>query len=87
MFKKIRNIAKVVPAIILPVTAFAFLPSCGKSGTDAQQRLDSHNLPDTLVIATLYSPSSYFIYRDEPMGFDYDLIHRFTEAKGLEPED
>lgn len=84
MFKKIRNIAKVVPAIILPATAFAFLSSCGKSGTDAQQRLDSHNLPDTLVIATLYSPSSYFIYRDEPMGFDYDLIHRFTEAKGLE---
>lgn len=58
--------------------------SCGKSDGNTTQHLESHNLPDTLVIATLYSPSSYFIYRDEPMGYDYNLIYRFAQDKGLE---
>lgn len=60
--------------------------SCGKNegGSTSADRLGANTLPDTLVIATLYSPSSYFIYRDEPMGYDYNLIHRFAEEKGLE---
>lgn len=36
------------------------------------------SLPDTLVVGTLYSPTSYFIYRDEPMGYDYELISKFA---------
>lgn len=40
-------------------------------------------LPDTLRVATLYSPTTYFIYRDEPMGYDYSLVSDFAEAKGL----
>lgn len=40
-------------------------------------------LPDTLRVGTLYSPTSYFIYRDEPMGYDYDLINSFCEDKGM----
>ncbi|MBJ2183684.1 MAG: transporter substrate-binding domain-containing protein [Muribaculaceae bacterium] len=40
-------------------------------------------LPDTLRVATLYSPTSYFIYRDEPMGYDYTLVSDFAEAKGM----
>lgn len=35
-------------------------------------------LPDTLIIGTLYSPTSYFIYRDEPMGYEYELISKFA---------
>ena len=41
-----------------------------------------HPLPDTLRVATLYSPSSYFIYRETPMGYDYDLVNRLGEDKG-----
>ncbi|MDE6271172.1 MAG: transglycosylase SLT domain-containing protein [Muribaculaceae bacterium] len=40
-------------------------------------------LPDTLRVATLYSPTTYFIYRDEPMGYDYSLAADFAEAKGM----
>ena len=29
-----------------------------------------HTLPDTLRVATLYSPTSYFLYRDQEMGYD-----------------
>ncbi|RXI22691.1 MAG: lytic transglycosylase F [Candidatus Amulumruptor caecigallinarius] len=39
--------------------------------------------PDTLRVATLYSPLSYFIYRDQPMGYDYDLLTQLTKDKGM----
>ena len=50
------------------------------SGDEAQP----HPLPDTLRVATLYSPTSYFIYRDEPMGYDYSLLKQFAADKGIE---
>lgn len=44
---------------------------------------ENHALPDTLRVGTLYSPASYFTYRDEEMGFDYSLARQFAEDKGL----
>lgn len=38
---------------------------------------------DTLVAATLYGSSSYFIYKGEEMGFDYELCSRFANDNGL----
>ena len=42
-----------------------------------------HRLPDTLRVVTLYSPTSYFIYRGQPMGYDYDLVERLAADKGM----
>ncbi|MDE6810627.1 MAG: transglycosylase SLT domain-containing protein [Muribaculaceae bacterium] len=56
-----------------------FYSSCS-SGKTAE--LD-YSLPDTLRVATLYSPLSYFSYRDEEMGYDYSLIKQFASDKGL----
>lgn len=36
-----------------------------------------------LTIITLYSSTSYFIYKDEPMGYDYDLAQDFCNDYGL----
>lgn len=35
-------------------------------------------LPDTLRAVTLYGPTSYFSYRDEAMGADYEMLSRFA---------
>ncbi|MBD3234772.1 MAG: transporter substrate-binding domain-containing protein [candidate division Zixibacteria bacterium] len=35
---------------------------------------------------TTYSSTSYFIYRGQPMGYEYELLHRLTEHLGLELE-
>lgn len=43
----------------------------------------SSRLPDTLKVATLYSPMSYFIYKDEPMGYDYTLVDSLAKQKGM----
>lgn len=67
------------------------MAACGSSGNGEQQPKESaidsstmpHPLPDTLRVATLYSPASYFIYRETKMGYDYDLVNRFAEDKNI----
>lgn len=36
-----------------------------------------------LTVATLYSSTSYFIYKDEPMGYDYDIAQDFCKDHNL----
>ena len=40
-------------------------------------------LPDTLVVGTLYSPTSYFLYKGDIMGYHYDLIMKFAKDKNI----
>ncbi len=44
---------------------------------------EKHELPDTLRVGTLYSPTSFFIYRGDTMGYDYDRVCDFAKAKGV----
>lgn len=37
----------------------------------------------TITVITEYSPTTYFIYRGEPMGFHYEMLTRFTEHLGV----
>lgn len=41
-------------------------------------------LPDTLRVGMLNSPTTYFDYRGTPMGYDYELMDRFSKFYGLE---
>ncbi len=69
-------------ALILAVVAAGegcSSPSAGETAPDTT----SHSLPDTLRVVTLYSPTSYFIYRGQPMGYDYDLVERLAADKGM----
>lgn len=68
----------LVRSLILSSLFLALSVITGCSG-QSSSRLDNQELPDTLRVATLYGPHSYFIYRDEPMGFDYDLVKEFAE--------
>lgn len=68
---------------ILALAAVLLTGSCGSGGSGGANDSVSHTLPETLRIATIYSPLSYFLYRDEAMGYDYDLAAEFAKAKGL----
>ena len=46
----------------------------------------SHNLPDTIVVGTLYSPTSYFLYKGDVMGYHHDLITKFAKDKHIAVE-
>jgi membrane-bound lytic murein transglycosylase F len=39
-----------------------------------------------LKAITTYTPTSYFLYRGDPMGFEYELLERFAEDLGVELE-
>ncbi|MEG1544610.1 MAG: transporter substrate-binding domain-containing protein, partial [Tannerellaceae bacterium] len=36
-----------------------------------------------ITAVTLYSSTSYFQYKMQPMGYEYDLIKNFAESQGL----
>lgn len=41
---------------------------------------------DTLRVLTLNTSTSYFMYRDQPMGYHYDMIRDFCRRHGLVPQ-
>lgn len=41
---------------------------------------------DTLRVLTLNTSTSYFLYRDQPMGYHYDMVRDFCKQHGLVPE-
>lgn len=74
---------------ILLVTITIFVLCCavhsciGKSRGEQQIENITYSIPDTLRVGTLYSPTSYFIYREAQMGIDYDMISRFAKNKNV----
>jgi membrane-bound lytic murein transglycosylase F len=38
---------------------------------------------DTLVALLTFNSTGYFIFKGEPMGFEYELLQAFTESKGM----
>ena len=71
-------------AVALFVAASVIGVGCGRTAESSGiTATDNHRLPDTLRVVTLYSPTSYFIYRGQPMGYDYDLVERLAADKGM----
>ena len=74
---------------ITALTAFVFgtlLYSCGGNNnatTNGGNESEHHKLPDTLRVATLYSPEAYFIYRGQEMGYDYELVTALAADKEI----
>lgn len=38
---------------------------------------------DTLIAILTFNSTGYFIYKGEPLGFEYELLQNFAEARGL----
>lgn len=43
-------------------------------------------LPDTLRIGTLYSPTSLFLFRGDTMGYEFERVSAFADDKGMATE-
>ena len=76
---------RFVPALILLFMAL-ISTSCQSRKKGHQVDLDGMyvELPDTLRVGMLNSPTTYFDYRGTPMGYDYELIDRFSKFYGLQ---
>ncbi len=67
--------------LIIPIAAAC--GHTGKSTADSSEVAQQPAAPDTLYAATLYGPTSYFIYRGQEMGFDYENLRQFAEDEGM----
>lgn len=70
--------------MLLCILAIVSVGGCKRKSVTPPGIDESYPLPDTIRVATLYSPTSYFLYRDEPMGYDYSLLRQMAMDKGLE---
>lgn len=60
------------------------MAACNGNGKKTETDTTTENLvPDTLHAVTLYGPTSYFNYRGQEMGFDYENLRRFAEDEGM----
>ena len=62
--------------------------SCRNKQAVATEESSAHDLEQIkdsgeLVVLTLYSSTSYFIYRGQDMGFQYELSEQFAKSLGL----
>lgn len=69
----------------LLLLACVVLYGCGKKKVHEIDLDGMHvQLPDTLLVGMINSPTTYFDYRGTPMGYDYELMDRFTKFYGLQ---
>lgn len=70
----------------LLLSVILWLPQCSESPKKKTVPDDTEKLRTTgeLNVLTLYSSTSYFLYKDEKMGYEYELIRDFAESQGLE---
>jgi len=79
-------------SICLLVVALLLLTGCtGMQGGRKKQKISKIDLPeiqarDTLRAATGYGANSYFIYKGQPMGYDYELLKILADHLDLELE-
>ncbi len=80
------NLSKFISSIALILT-LSFMTSCQckRSNTHSIDLDGMHiELPDTLRVGMLNSPTTYFDYRGTPMGYDYELMSKFSKFYGLQ---
>ena len=78
-----KTLLSLVSVILLLSVVPSFLSCRGGGGENGTETEGPRRLPDTLRVATLYSPASYFIYRGQEMGYDYELLTAMAADKGL----
>lgn len=70
---------------IILLLVMAFITSCNNAGKKSMPRdLDDIIQSDTLIVATLYGPISYFSYKESEMGYEYEYVRFLCKELGVE---
>ena len=78
-----------IPCLILTfITSYILLSvSCTEKQNHhvSKQKWDLEQIKDsgTLTVLTMYGSTSFFIYRGQDMGFQYDLAEQFAKSLGV----
>ncbi|MBN2660807.1 MAG: transporter substrate-binding domain-containing protein [Tannerellaceae bacterium] len=80
---------KILLFSLLTITLFGCFSCYGnkdsqtKEETSKQVDLPQLKVKGELTAVTLYSSTSYFQYKMQPMGYEYDLVRDFARSQGL----
>lgn len=79
-----KGIQKIVLLTIVLLTFIACkMQNNDQEGNSAIIDIDQISKTDTLRVGTMYGPTSYFLYREEYMGYDYELAQSLADNLGL----
>jgi membrane-bound lytic murein transglycosylase F len=70
----------LVASLITLLVTVAALSSCDRVQPEVERDLADILASDTLVVGTRFNSTSYFLYRGQPMGYEYELLQAFAEA-------
>lgn len=68
---------------MLVMCLFLSYTSCNGS---KDKNSDTYSLPDTLRVGTLYSPTTFFTFRGDTLGYEYERIMNFVRDKNIHAE-
>ena len=79
-----RRLTSIIGTVLLCLLAIGGCRS-NRAGSEEERVHDLQQIKDSgeLVVLTLYSSTSYFIYRGQDMGFQYELSEQFAKSLGL----
>lgn len=82
------SIVSIFAALVLGASCSGGSGSAGQTSAEQASAdtsvtvVRNEHFPDTLRAVTLYGPTSYFIYRDQKMGYDYTLVDSLARQNG-----
>ncbi len=73
---------RIVPLLLL---SLFLLPGCANREKKVVEQRDFAQIlaSDTITAVTLYGSTTYFLYKMQAMGYEYDLIHDFANQHNL----
>lgn len=74
---------KLLPVFLFLLSLMACHNNQHKPREESPYDLSQIKDSGELVVLTMYSSTSYFIYRGQPMGFQYELSEQFAKSLGL----
>jgi membrane-bound lytic murein transglycosylase F len=78
-----RNFIKLLPVILAFVCAISGCHNKNNVKDHSVDKLQQIKDSGELVVLTMYSSTSYFLYRGQEMGFQYELGEQFAKSLGV----
>ena len=89
MLEKLRSIHLrptvlfLMGSMAVVLTTSVLLRHRVRQAEERELRAKQLRLPDTLRVVTLSGATTFFLYRDEPMGYQYELVRLFAQRYKL----
>ena len=89
MLQKLRSLLHRPTALfllggsVIVIATSTLLRQRVRQSEEQELRAKQLRLPDTLRVVTLSGATTFFLYRDEPMGYQYELVRLFAQRYKL----